>query len=751
MNLFKRVFLVLCLLISAIVSVASQNDCYFRETKRSVVIGNSKIEIRIDPVSGIISGLLNKSTGTEYLGKTAFEVFRLVYSTYEFHGAPANDLWSATNGTIVRSSLQKATSKNFEKTPQGARLQVMYDHLRLEQRTIDVDLSYTIELRDDDEETIWKLYIKNKDQGTVKEVHFPFISGLNRFDALIMPNESGQKLTNPLEKISDEIPIVNLDYPGRGSMQWFEYYSQKAGLYMASYDSNLNYTQMCFGRTSDGPEAAMWIVKYPFTASDASWESPDLSLGVHAGDWHWGADRYRNWLKSWTQKAEVPQKVVEMIGGLHEIGIKAQDGTVLNPYEALVTMAKQVEESPHSVAFMVAGWMYNGHDTYYPEYVPIPDLGGKDALIGAIDSVHNHKVSVTAYVNGRLCNIETNTYKKYGKRWSVLGKTPGLGVNNTDFFELHENWNKSWDRAKLGEGWFVVMCPYVKEWQDHLLNEVSRVIGEYHFDGIFLDQPGSYYAELCYNDKHGHSTPASAWGPGLLELFRRVRQEMRRLDSDAILWTEGMNDAFGQYMDYYMDKNPLWLPMRIHPMCETFVEMWRYTLPDCIIVNDPQTYSYPPSQDPVYGMNYAFVLGIRGICRGSGRGLDVTGKEGEEEVSRRAVVGRIEQLWIKGGEYIFYGQFMDDIGLRISNPDVLAKVYRDTTGVAIPVWNTRSEPVTFDMWIDLDALKVQKATQVRITLLDTDTELTRQISNSIVKVSVTLPAHEVNIVILKTK
>lgn len=188
MNLFKRVFIISCLLASAIESSALQNDCYFRETKRSVVIGNSKIEIRIDAVSGIVTRLLNKSTGTEYPGKSAFEIFRLVYSTYEFHGTPANDPWSATNGTVVRSSLQTATTKNFEKTPQGARLQVMYDHLCLEQRTIDVALRYTIELHTGDEETIWRLYIQNKDQGIVKEVHFPFISGLNRFDALIMPD-----------------------------------------------------------------------------------------------------------------------------------------------------------------------------------------------------------------------------------------------------------------------------------------------------------------------------------------------------------------------------------------------------------------------------------------------------------------------------------------------------------------------------------------------------------------------------------
>lgn len=84
---------------------------------------------------------------------------------------------------------------------------------------------------------------------------------------------------------------------------------------------------------------------------------------------HWGANHYRDWQESWIQKAEVPLKVVEMIGGLREIGIKAQDGSVLNPYENMVTLAKQVQESSHGVAFMATGWMYNGHDTYYPEYV----------------------------------------------------------------------------------------------------------------------------------------------------------------------------------------------------------------------------------------------------------------------------------------------------------------------------------------------------------------------------------------------
>ena len=567
-------------------------------------------------------------------------MFRLVYSTEWFHGSPADDPWSATEGTLVKGALQKVTATRLEKTPGGIRLQVSYDRLRLERRTLDVSVHYTIELRNRDEETRWRLALANRDLGTVKEAHFPLVSGLKELDALIMPNESGQRVRDPVNGLSDDIPVMSLEYPGRGSMQWFEYDSPTAGLYMASYDETLDYTRMCFGRTGDGPEASMWIVKYPFAPSGASWESPELALGIHSGDWHWGADRYRTWFESWARAPDVPLKVQEMIGGLREIMVKGPSGEVSHTYESMVTLARQVREAPHGVAFLVAGWMHDGHDTYFPEYVPIPELGGGRPWSAALDGVHEQGVAATAYVNGRIANIETDTYKAHGKGWSVLGRAPGLGVNSTDFFELHEEWNKSWGE-RPGQGWFAVMCPSARGWQDHLVGEVSRVVGEYGFDGVFLDQPGSYYGELCYNRRHGHDTPASAWGPGLLEVFRRVRDETRRLDPDSILWTEGMNDAFGQYMDYGMDKNPLWRPMRIHPDCESFVEMWRYTLPDRIIANDSGAYSFAPSHDRVDGDSYLFVLGVRGLSRSGERGIEAIVEDDEEGARRRAVVEKI--------------------------------------------------------------------------------------------------------------
>jgi hypothetical protein len=397
----------------------------------------------------------------------------------------------------------------------------------------------------------------------------------------------------------------------------------------------------------------------------------------------------------------------------------------------------------------LVGWFYNGHDTFFPEYSAIPELGGDKALIEAVNKVHSNGNYVDAYMNGRLNNTETETYKKYGKKWAVLGMTAGLGVGNTDFFELHEGWNKEWDLAKKSEGWFSVMCPSAKGWQDHIVGQVMHVLQDYRFDGIFLDQPGSYYAELCYNRNHGHSTPANAWGSGLLEIFRRIHEDGKKINPEFAIWTEGMNDVYGQYLDYQTDKNPLWAPMRIHPEVVTFVEMWRYTLPWYITQNGSEKYSYPPSKDKVYGDYYRFLMGIRGV---SLENNDWGGKSADS-LAHVAVVDKIEKLWRKGGKFFFYGNFIDNVGLNASDPNILAKAYISGNSVAIPVWNTIGEPLAFELNADLktifkSGLKIKEVTSLednkRIPYKSAD-------NNNNLVLSVQLPPHEIDVIVIEIK
>lgn len=720
-----------------------KSDCYFRESDSTWLLGNSMIEININPVNGAIKGLLNKASHVQFTGNCIPESFSLVFSTWENHGAAAKDLWGAAYGSLIRSHNQKVTSKKFENTSVGSKLEITYGQIQADNRTLDIIINYTIEIRNGSEETNWRIKIQNNSKGTVREVLFPVISGLKKFETLLLPNQSGTALRNPVEHLSDEIPDLSIEYPARASMQWFEYYSSNAGLYMASYDKNLDYTKLCFGLVHEGKDVAMWIVKYPFCITGDSWVSPDLCLGIHKGDWHWGADKYRTWIESWVPKATVPKRILEMYGGMDEIFIKDVNEKLKFSYDELF---KEIQKRQQGESTDLVGWMFNGHDTYYPEYHPIPDLGGEKALIKAIDMVHQSGRYLGAYVNLRLCNNETETYKKFGKKWAVLLKGPDLGVSSLDFGELHEEWNKTWDRDNQSEGWFSVMCPYAKGWQDYIVSETEKIILDYHFDGLFLDQISSYYAELCYNRNHGHSTPATAWGRGYIEMARRIREVTRKANPESYIYVEGMNDAYGQYIDYYLDKNLVWEPMRIHPAMESFVEMWRYTLPSYIIVNDPASYSFPPAKDKVYGNNYNFVMGIRGIgAPEDEKSFQTAG----ELVTKKAGIEKIKKLWNEAGEFFFYGTFMDDLGLKISDPDIFAKVYfskNKEPGIAL--WNTSASLSTFTLSIDLNSLGLSGLKIIKAITVSNKKNLSYKLEEGKIVLQGTLPPHDIEFISL---
>jgi hypothetical protein len=66
---------------------APANDCYFAEQETRRLLGNSKIEIRLDARNGGIAGLLNKTSERQLLRGDAAEVFLMQYSTGNLAGA----------------------------------------------------------------------------------------------------------------------------------------------------------------------------------------------------------------------------------------------------------------------------------------------------------------------------------------------------------------------------------------------------------------------------------------------------------------------------------------------------------------------------------------------------------------------------------------------------------------------------------------------------------------------------------------
>jgi hypothetical protein len=92
---------------------------------------------------------------------------------------------------------------------------------------------------------------------------------------------------------------------------------------------------------------------------------------------------------------------------------------------------------------------------------------------------------------------------------------------------------------------------------------------------------------------------------------------------------------------------------------------------------------------------------------------------------------------------------MDDVGLEVLTPEILAKLYQGEKGVAVPVWNTTSRPQTFFLRVDLDALGLEEEGPLRASSLDKGTPLPEVASGRLVEVGVSLPAHDIDVVIIE--
>lgn len=186
--------------------------------------------------------------------------------------------------------------------------------------------------------------------------------------------------------------------------------------------------------------------------------------------------------------------------------------------------------------------------------------------------------------------------------------------------------------------------------------------------------------------------------------------------------------------------------MRIHPEVETFVEMWRYTLPWYITRNWPEQYSYPPSKDKVYGDYYGFLLGIRGVVSLGNNDWD--GKSADS-LAHVAVVDKIEKLWRKGGGFFSYGRFIDNVGLNVTDPKILAKAYISRNSVAIPVWNTNGETVAFELNADLNAIFESGLKIKEVTSLEDNKHIPYKSADNNVVIRVQLPPHEINVIVIE--
>jgi len=294
---------------------------------------------------------------------------------------------------------------------------------------------------------------------------------------------------------------------------------------------------------------------HPHIGPNEEWQSPNVIIKAHLGDWHVVADDHRKWVETWIVKPDVPEGFAKSLGW-HFYFMKHQDGTVVNTYDDLPKMAKSSLAAgiPY---IMIFGWQRVGHDNYYPfGYFPNDDWGGLEKLKKKIKEIKKMGCQPIPFFNCTLLDVQTEEFQSFAHRWPVKSRTGGYYFGgdwsrcNFDVPFRTPVWFNASSRSMLT----LDLCPY-GESISWILETARRIIIDYGFSSIQLDQIAHKFY-CCYDPQHGHKKPQYAFPKGIATILKEIRKVLEEHNPEGVIIGEGGQRVRWAILRFSLDLEP---------------------------------------------------------------------------------------------------------------------------------------------------------------------------------------------------
>ncbi len=500
-----------------------------------------------------------------------------------------------------------------------AELTLTYPRLTCREGTLEIALVMTVRIEAG--ELQWRATVDNSSGIMVSEAWYPLIGGLADLAAnpseqwLAWPTGAGARIPDPRAWLrrshtgyrgADQYEITHtLHYPYPASMAWCDLHTEGSGLFLACFDER--FRNGCLLGMLEGEEMSLGTIKYPLIGTGQRWESPTSIVAPHAGDWRWGARRYRRWVDTWQQLPARPTWLSTWFGWQRTI-LEHQYGEVLWRYEQLPELTEHALKADLD-SLHILGWWRGGMDRCYPHYDYDERLGGEAAFRAGIRTAREAGLRVIPYINGRLLDVTMPYYKAHGEKLAartLLG-TPYI---ETYPFSGRGSLVRTLGRMQVQHG---IPCGACEEWWDEV-DRIVRQVADLDVDGILIDQIGGMFDRLCFADNHGHERPDEAFPTASNQFLARLRRSIKADHPDFVLGCEHYTDMSAQYFDFIHGCG-----QGFHPGGDGFPALARYTFPEHIFTNrdggyDERGYRHHAGFAMVNG--FRFDMSVH-RCRGS--------------------------------------------------------------------------------------------------------------------------------------
>ena len=367
--------------------------------REPLVLSNPFVRLAFDANIGSLVSLRNLKTGREMLaGQEPGPLFRLHTVNYQ-----RNPMFFREDDVLTLApSLRTFRSARINKHGETEVLTVVH------QFTQGITVTVTVSLKADDPVSRWEIAVDNKlprrprDAAIVHRVTFPLLGGVKAADAdaeqvMALPDCAGRLVREPGKNLAEP---VQLEIPGWTSMSWMDLSGPTGGVYVAGHDVRPAVQTILEAKGEAGGKVGLSITRWSVLWPGHSWKPQACSVGLHDSDWHWSADRYREWFYATVTPRATPAWVL------------AEDGWIMegmNDRYTCQNLARTLTMGQNNGINYIQSWQAPGHfniPDIYGWYLANVYGGSEQDFKDAIENVHRRGGHVGFYLN--IGDMEAN-------------------------------------------------------------------------------------------------------------------------------------------------------------------------------------------------------------------------------------------------------------------------------------------------------------------------------------------------------
>jgi hypothetical protein len=347
-------------------------------------------------------------------------------------------------------------------------------------------------------------------------------------------------------------------YSGRHPLQVTDLFNPGlgGGLYVMTHDLADISKYFVVSKTEQGADFAIDYSPREYQPGEKIEIAPTV-IACHTGDWREALAAYRRWVATWYQP-QVPRQqwFLECFNYRQHLLREGLYDFKTKTYHMQEALQKDIDFFGRVDYFHIFDFGQSDPYGRVGDYNHYDEVGGAQALAGAIKGVQEKGVRVGLYLEGYLVDERSVFGREHVKDWGIVAPNGQLAL---------------WEPGSTEH----FMCPSVAGWQDYLAATYRRVASELHPDGLYIDEHGfADEGKTCYGRSHGHFVPAPPLR-GEQAMDRKIRAATP--PGLATLTEETPTDVNSQYQDGALGYSAAFNDYRLAPHG---VDLFRFCFPD---------------------------------------------------------------------------------------------------------------------------------------------------------------------------